>query len=118
MRLLHKKILSFDHCSVANASQSSNSGNPIHSFVTGEVEVKRHVHEPSRFRFYMEFYGENTFECLAHEAFRQINISIRDSTNLYDGLEAFWLRTLNEEPSDPQVYCILKIMILSNSLFR
>ncbi|CAF1056361.1 unnamed protein product [Adineta ricciae] len=67
-----------------NALQSSNSDNPVHSFVTGEVEVKRHGHEPT------------------HEAFRQINISILDSTNLYDALEAFWLRRINEEPSDHQ----------------
>ncbi|CAF1400668.1 unnamed protein product [Adineta ricciae] len=69
---------------LANALQLSISDNPVHSFVTGEVEVKRRGHEPT------------------HEAFRQINISILDSTNLYDALEAFWLRPLNEEPSDLQ----------------
>lgn len=41
-----------------------------------------------------------------HEALRQINIQMIDSTNLYDGLETLWLGSADESLSSQQVYFI------------
>ncbi|CAF5079886.1 unnamed protein product, partial [Rotaria socialis] len=58
---------------IDNTTISTNFINPINTFVTGEVIVER---------------NENNS---IHEALRQINIQMIDSSNLYDGLEALWL---------------------------
>ena len=40
---------------------------------------------------------------LVHEALRQINIQMIDSSNLYDGLETLWLGSADESLSNQQV---------------
>ncbi|CAF3845140.1 unnamed protein product [Rotaria magnacalcarata] len=69
---------------IDNTTISTNFINPINTFVTGEVIVER---------------NENNS---IHEALRQINIQMIDSSNLYDGLEALWLGSADESLSSQQ----------------